>query len=716
MEKLTKLIQAQFDKMCETGMLFKSSITGQQVWDAYLNGFGDDPLFRDPNSSIHNCNTCKNFIRRYGNIVAIDDNYNIMTMFDIVDQMNQDVFKEYSNSMNDMHQLLVNAPVSNVFVETFDMLKSLPYEACKKTNQVFRLGINKNHKRYTKEEAEKFGVVVPGEIRTFHHFHLDIPREFIDFSGKSTESVQTDFRSAKDVFKRTLNELPVDTLELVRDLINQGSLLNGDTYLPKVMKVLEDVKKFKSLILSDNQEDNYAWVHSYQNPFAKFKNELIGVFCTELAEGMELNKACINWNKRVDPVNYMKAKSPITETQKKRAQEFVEENGYLESFDRRFARLGDIDVNEIIHKNVKNDTVKAASIFDKISTKSTSRHKRNEFKGIEEVHIDKFMKDILPTCTSVEVYLENRHQGNLVTLTTSKDPFCKQMFKWDNPYSWTYSGNLAGKSMIKQAVKLAGGNIEGVLNFRLAWNDNSQNDRSDLDAWATEPNNTSIGYSSSYRKDRGDNRTSMSGQLDVDNTDPNGKIAVENITWTDSSKMKDGQYKLWVNQFSARNSQGFKAEIEFNGEIHSYSYDKPVVGNIVVAIVTLKNGEFTIEHKLPSSSTSKTLYGLDTQQFHKVNLVCLSPNYWGENNVGHKHFFFMLDKCKADKALRSFHNENLNSELRDHRKVLDILANVNMLEPTTDKELSGVGFNSTVRDEVILRLKGNFKRTIKVKF
>ena len=214
MEKLTKLIQAQFDKMCETAMLFKSSITGQQVWDAYLNGFGDDPVFRDPNSSIHNCNTCKNFIRRYGNIVAIDDNYNIMTMFDIVDQMNQDVFKEYSNSMNDMHQLLVNAPVSNVFVETFDMLKSLPYEACKKTNQVFRLGINKNHKRYTKEEAEKFGVVVPGEIRTFHHFHLDIPREFIDFSGKSTESVQTDFRSAKDVFKRTLNELPVDTLEL----------------------------------------------------------------------------------------------------------------------------------------------------------------------------------------------------------------------------------------------------------------------------------------------------------------------------------------------------------------------------------------------------------------------------------------------------------------------------------------------------------------------
>jgi len=38
-----------------------------------------------------------------------------------------------------------------------------------------------------------------------------------------------------------------------------------------------------------------------------------------------------------------------------------------------------------------------------------------------------------------------------------------------------------------------------------------------------------------------------------------------------------------------------------------------------------------------------------------------------------------------------------------------------MLEPT-DNQLAGLGFNATVKDEVILRLKGNFKRVIKVKF
>lgn len=86
--------------------------------------------------------------------------------------------------------------------------------------------------------------------------------------------------------------------------------------------------------------------------FAKFRNELIGTLCVELTEGVELNKACETWNKRVDPVNYMKA--PITQKQINEAQKFVEENGYSESFDRRFATLDDININEILHSNVGN--------------------------------------------------------------------------------------------------------------------------------------------------------------------------------------------------------------------------------------------------------------------------------------------------------------------------------------------------------------------------
>jgi len=712
MVEFTKLIQAQFDKMCATGKLFRSSLSGQQVWNLYINGFTkyQNPIFRDPDSSTYNCNLCKNFIRRYGNIVSVDENYNIVTIFDV------ETSNEYFSVSKILSNTLKKSGISEVFYETFNELNSLPYESCNKNNTNYKLGIDKNVKRYTREEAEKFGVVKPNEIVTFNHFHLSLPKQFVDLSGKSIDSIMAEYRDAKNVFQRAMQEISLDTLVLVKDLINQGSLLDGQTHLYKLEQFIPLKKKYDEIDL--NKKDLWCWVNSYKLQFAKFKNELIGVLCTELAEGKELNEACQSWNKRVDPANYMKAKAPITKKQIEDAKKFVEENNYVESFDRRFANIDDIKASEIKHINVGDGKLKTVSIFDNVKSTST-RHKRSEFDGVEEVNIEKFMKDILPSCTSVEAFLSNKFVGNMVSLTTANNKESKPIFKWNNNYSWTFNGNLAGKSMIKDAVATKGGKVDGVLRFSIMWGENDPSDNSDLDAHAQEPNGTHIYYSSPYRKDRGNGKTSMSGQLDIDITQPNSfsnKNIVENIAWSDFNKMKNGTYKFWINQFANRGSKGFKAEIEFDNEIYCYEYNNPVYGNVLVAEVTLTNGNFTIKHFLPeNASSSKELYGLQTNEFHKVNLVCLSPNHWDDNNVGNKHYFFMLDNCKCPTSIRSFHAENLIPELAQHRKVLEVLGNTTMIEPT-NKQLSGLGFNSTINDELIVRLQGSFKRIIKIRF
>jgi len=705
-----KKIQEQFSRMQQTGMLFRANVSGQDLWEVYLNSFKTKLKFRDPESSEHDCNNCRNFIKRYGNIVAIMPNGEIESLFSNVTEIG-----EYSTSALLLDASIKNERIKDIFLEDYKMLnEKLNYESCKKNQETYKLGIASNFKKYTAEEVATFGVVNAETVYEFNHFSIDIPNKYVNFTMKSIEAIMAGYRDKANVFERAMEEIPVETLMLVKDLINQNSLLDGGAHLPAIDKMIEYKNLYNKIEVNLNA---FCWATTYNlhEGIAKFRNTLIGVLCVELAEGTELNKACENWNKRVDPANYMKAVAPITNKQKEEAQKFVEENGYVESFSRRFAILDDIKVDEIKHINNGDGKIENVSIFDDVKTKST-RHKRNEFEGVEEVSIEKFMKDILPSCTSVEAYLDNGHKNNMVTMTTSEDKKAKQIFKWDNPYSWTYNGNLAGKSLIKEAVKSEGGIVDGVLNFRLAWNDGkNSNDGSDLDAWAVEPNGTRIGYSTPYRKNKR-NRSQMSGQLDVDNTNPGGKLAVENITWIDKSAMQDGVYKLWVNQYSERNSQGFKAEIEFNGELYTYSYDGMVTWHVKVAEITLKNGEFSIKHLLPlSSSTSQDIYGLTTKQFHKVNLVCLSPNHWGENNVGNKHYFFMLDKCKTDKAIRSFHSENLKTEVSKHRKVLEILGAVSMLEPTA-KQLTGLGYNATIKDNVILKLKGNFKRTIKVIF
>jgi hypothetical protein len=274
--------------------------------------------------------------------------------------------------------------------------------------------------------------------------------------NKSFEQIMDSYRDKYSVFKRAMEEIPLDTLLLVKDLINQGSLLDGTSHLPVLQKIIEykqqlcyTTRPCRQHIASFN-EPCETWVDSseivpkqftgvdiwnitYNMPesVAKFKNHLIGVLCTELAEGKELNEAVLAWNKRVDPVNYNKAKAPITQAQINLAKKFVEDNGYAASFQRRLATIDDIKASEILHINRDNSKIKPVSMFDNIKTPSgVGRHKRSEFDKVEEVHIDKFMTDILPSCTSIEAFLMNSHEGNLVTLTTANNPDSKPIFKW----------------------------------------------------------------------------------------------------------------------------------------------------------------------------------------------------------------------------------------------------------------------------------------------
>jgi hypothetical protein len=710
-------IKAQFQKMCATGKLFKSSVTGNQVWDTYISSFKpeDNGIFRDANSSEHNCNCCKNFIRRYGNIVSINEHGNLESIFSI---SILDV-GEYQLSTMACCELLETSTIQDIFMETYEMLdKGLNYESTKKNQDTFKLGIGETHCQYTQEGEDKFGHknldgsyrVEFGKVYTFNHFELDLPKAFVDFSGKSIESIMATYRDKYSVFKRAMEEIPLDTLLLVKDLINQGSLLDGTSHLPVLQKIIEYKQQYQ-LCYESSTIQNWFWSITYDmsESVAKFKNHLIGVLCSELAEGKELNEAVLSWNKRVDPVNYNKAKAPITQAQINLAKKFVEDNGYSESFNRRLATIDDIKASEILHINRDNSKVKPVSMFDNIKTPSgVGRHKRNEFDKVEEVSIDKFMSDILSTCTNVEVLLENRMEGNLVNLTTSAET-SKQIFKWNNPFSYTFNGNLAGKSQIKEAVKSAGGKVDGILRFSIMWSGDNV-DNSDLDAHCIEPDTNRIYFGSKISRNTG-------GNLDIDIRHPLDQMpkgAVENITYPTLSKMSNGDYKFIVHQYSARNSKGFKAEIEFNGELYSYEYNQPVSGYIDVAKVTLKNGVFSIEHYLPETASSKSLWNLDTNQFHKVNLVCLTPNHW-DTQIGNKHYLFMLQGCKNPNQVRGFHNEHLISELLEHRKVLDVLGNTVLCEPV-DNQLAGIGFNATIKDEVILRLSGSHKRVIKLKF
>jgi len=303
----------------------------------------------------------------------------------------------------------------------------------------------------------------------------------------------------------------------------------------------------------------------------------------------------------------------------------------------------------------------------------------------------------------------------MVTLTTANQKDSKLIFKWDNNYSWTYEGNLAGKSEIKEAVKSRGGNVEAVVRVSIHF----PNTTDDYDLHCSEPKNNEISYSTRRTEHP------SSGMLDLDAQGIDGHFPpekrVENITYTDKSRMPLGTYNFYVHNFSGRNLHtSFNIEVEIEGEISSFEFiaDRSVKSKSFGKLkVTKDEITFVPENCVLKESQiiSKEIYGLESNQFHKVNLMCHSPNFWDKNSVGNKHYFFFLDQCVNSNQIRSFHNENLNSDLLSHKKVMEVLGNQCMITPGK-KHLSGLGFNATVRDEIILKLEGSHKRVIKVQF
>jgi hypothetical protein len=198
--------------------------------------------------------------------------------------------------------------------------------------------------------------------------------------------------------------------------------------------------------------------------------------------------------------------------------------------------------------------------------------------------------------------------------------------------------------------------------------------------------------------------------LDVDMNAGGGhtREAVENVVWT--STPPDGAYRVVVNNFAQRETSnpGFVIEVESDGRPSHYSYNKIVRTGQDVVVVTLHVKSGRVERVevgdpgITASNISQEKWGLKTEQYVKVTAVMLSPNYWGDNAVGNKHTFFVLEGAKNDEATRGFYNEFLHPRLESHRKVFEVIADKTKCQPT-EGQLSGLGFSSTKKDTFIVR-------------
>ena len=658
--------------------LFEVEVDKDEMWNLYLDSFpaGTNEIYRTRRE--YDCSCCRQFFRNIGNAVVIDANNTIKTLwgFDSGSKVFQPV-------LDTLDKYLKSHVVTDIHVSK------------EKT-----VGVRQNHEN------------TDGVVRTWDHYYLELPNKFVDRTGRSEGDIKGGFRDTKNVFKRSLEEITEDSLLTVLELIYSNTLYKGEEWKNVLEQFLKYKKEYDKLT-DPVEKDNYAWVNSIKAGIAigRIRNHSIGTLLINISEGMDLDTAVRKYEVIVAPINYKRPKEIFTQRMLDEAKKTITELGYMEALPRRFATLDDITVNNILFSN--KDAAKRIQGVDDIfseMSKDTVHHAK-KFSKVEEITIDKFVSDILPLTNELEVYLENKHAGNMVSLIAPQNRDAKTMFKWNNNFGWAYAGNMTDS--MKERVKAAGGKVDGDLRFSIQWNDEDYNPN-DFDAHCTEPEGHEIYFG---------NKRSFSpsgGMLDVDIIDPyRNEPAVENIIYVNKDKMKDGEYRFFVHCYTYRGGKsGFKAEIEFDGQIYSFECKQsiPTGRSIPVATVTLKNGSFTIKEHLSSNISSREIWNLHTNEFVPVSVVCYSPNYWDtENGIGHRHVFFMLKDCINPEQPNSMFNEFLKEDLLKHKRVFAALGS-KMHVADTDDQLSGIGFSTTKRDELIVKVKGSTERVMKIKF
>lgn len=659
-------VQKQFALMVASGApLVALDIDKETLWNTYLDSFpaGTNNIFRQRRE--YDCNCCKNFIRRLGHVVALTPN-GYMTIWDTVAP------GYYGEVAKAMHAFVSTHPVLDTFVTSERVAGSLP----------------------TREESI-----------TWNHFYVAIPSAFVK-SSVGIGTYLSHFRGSFQVFERTMKELTLDAFDSVLELIAQNSLYRGSEF-KEVVNVFRDLKqKYDGLSQVAKTAFLYKTVNQLQEG-SRFRNTAIGTLVTDLSDGVSLDKAVTLFESKVAPQNYKRTSSLVTSKMITQAQETLETLGLSDNLYRRFATEADIQISNVIFASEQK---KALNVFDDLTNEANSVVAAKTLKKVEEIHIDKFLADVLPTAKSVEALVEGRHIPNFMSILTASNPITTNMFKWDNPFTWTYTGDIT--DAIKEKVKAAGGNVEGYLRVSLAWFNSD-----DLDLSLVEPK----GYTLYF----GNRSSAQGGRLDIDangghvtsSTEP-----VENIFYKDKHQVIDGDYKVIVDQFNTRKREdkGFTLQIEFNGVVTNYNYNLPFDARKKhMLTLHVKDGLLSITNHdtnlIPSHTSGKEFWNISTNSFVPVTRIMSSPNHWDGQAIGNKHTFFILENCLTPDMTRGFFNEYLRGDLTEHRKVFEILGSKTKAEPTA-AQLSGIGFSETVRNDLVVRVTGKTVRTLKITF
>lgn len=397
---LQKLVQQQFQYMLENsvgGYLYQVIPHGD-LFTGYLAGFDEE------HRQHHNCNCCKDFLRKYGNLVGIDKAGHAISLWDISDEAVPALFKE---SVRAMYKLTRYADIDGVF----------------KTDEL------------------ALGVAKAGG---FDHFFLGLAKSDVNVArGLDLASVQmAKLREDYRTLSAAVFCWKTEHLEQAVNLLKGGTLYRAE-------KVLGHAEWFLNLHCSVKQtssykRDNLIWqaVASAPAGFCTPRSGMLGSLLDDISAGLEFADIKARFNSKMDPLKYQRAQVAPSAGNIQAADKLVEQMGIKLSLERRYARLDEV---KTIWRPVADKPKAATSgVFAHIEPKGKPAAPVMQTDS-KRITWQRFRSMVLPGARKLEFWVPNASEQYCAMLTARHDD-APPIIAWDsaeqrNPFStYVYSG------------------------------------------------------------------------------------------------------------------------------------------------------------------------------------------------------------------------------------------------------------------------------------
>lgn len=666
------ILNKKISDMTSSGQpVFRVGVDTDVLRAFYLDAFpeGTNKMFRERRE--YDCSCCLRFIRDVGALVTINGDMELETIWGI------QVGGYYQAVVDAMDAFIKQHKIVDVFLSAEG-----------------NIGEMRNFE------------LIEGKQKEWNHFYAQLPKQLV-MPGADIPSKLGELRTNFEMLERSLKDITLDSARVVMDLIDQNSLYKGEDKRHVVSAFITAKQEYDAL--PEEKRVNHCWHRAaILGKSGRFRGDVIGTLLEDLSEGVDLEVAVKKFEDKVSGTNYQRPTALVTPAMIQKAQQAVADLGLNDALERRFAVAGDLTVNNVLFAD---RSIKGAmkNGFDALLEDA----KKSDVKldKVEKINIKDFINNVLPTATSVEVMFDNAHRNNLFSLIAPVNADAPNLFNWGNAFSWSYTGEVADS--IRERVKAAGGNVDGDVRASLAWHNSD-----DLDLHVHEPDGNHIYFSRGSRKSH---RTGGHLDIDMNGMDRHDSVnPVENITWAKQDNMIPGVYTVIVNQFNQRNTSnpGFTLQFAVMGKVYTFDHPGAVKNKSSVTVLKFKYSRekgIEIIESIAFREQKMALWGINTQEFHRVKMVLNSPNHWDGEQTGAKHYFFVLDGCRNPDDARGFYNEFLKPELKEHRKVFELLGG-KMKAQNSPEQLSGLGFTATNANSVHVKVGGSFNRVLEVTF